>query len=344
MRIDTLTAEHRQAYDELLLARDDTLLYQSSRYMSLLEELLGCRQATLLASDNDGMLLAALPLMEADGPFGVAVNSLPFYGSNGGLIGADPAARQALVDAYNARVTRDDVATATVVENPLDPDRVTGWRHELNDERIGQFTPIDYVENHGDLLMASFHYKTRNAIRKAWKSGAMVAVENNAMDFLVEVHELNMREIGGVPKSRRFFNLIPAHFRADVDYRIYVTRLHGEAVAAVLVFYFNQVVEYFTPVVRKEFRESQALSAAIYQAMCEASKAGFRWWNWGGTWLSQDGVYRFKSRWGTQNIRYQYYTTVQNRAVLQAQRFELLSEYPWFYVVPFASLKEQSLV
>ncbi len=340
MRIDKLTAEHRQAYDELLLTRDDSLLYQSSRYMAMLEELLGCRQATLLASDDDGKLLAALPLMEADGPLGVVVNSLPFYGSNGGLIGADPAARQALVDAYNARVAQDDVATATVVESPLDTDRVTGWRHELNDERIGQFTQIDFVENHGDALMKSFHYKTRNAIRKAWKSGAVVAVENDAMEFLAEVHELNMQEIGGVPKSRRFFNLIPAHFRQDRDYRIYVTRLNGEAVAAVLVFYFNRVAEYFTPVVCKEYRESQALSAAIFQAMEDASKAGFRWWNWGGTWLSQDGVYRFKSRWGTQNFRYQYYTTVHNRAVLEAQRFELLSGYPLFYVVPFTSLKD----
>jgi hypothetical protein len=338
MRINTLTAENRQAYDELLLARDDTLLYLSSRYMSLLEELLGCRQATLLASDDDGRLLAALPLMEVDGPFGVVVNSLPFYGSNGGLIGADPVARQALVDAYNARVAQDDVATATVVENPLDTDRVTGWRHELNDERIGQFTPIDYVENHGDALMASFHYKTRNAIRKAWKLGAVVAVENNAMDFLAEVHELNMREIGGVPKSRRFFNLIPAHFRPDVDYRVYVTRLNGEAVAAVLVFFFNRVVEYFTPVVRKEYRDSQALSAAIFQAMGDASKAGFRWWNWGGTWLSQDGVYRFKSRWGTKDFSYRYFTTVRNRAVMQAQRRELLAGYTSFYTVPFTAL------
>jgi len=340
MRIDKLTAEHRQAYDELLLARDDTLLYQSSRYLSLLEELLGCRQATLLARDDGGRLLAALPLMEADGPLGVVVNSLPFYGSNGGLIGADPAARQALVGAYNARVAQDDVATATVVESPLDTDRVTGWRHELNDERIGQFTPIDFVENHGDALMASFHYKTRNAIRKAWKSGAVVAVENDAMDFLAEVHELNMREIGGVPKPRGFFNLVAAHFRPDLDYRIYVTRLNSEAVAAVLVLYFNRVVEYFTPVVRKEYRESQALSAAIFRAMDDASKAGFRWWNWGGTWLSQDGVYRFKSRWGTKNLRYQYYTTVQNRSVLRAQRCEILSGYPSFFVVPFASLKE----
>jgi len=340
MHIEILTAQRRQAYDDLLLSCEETLLYQSSRYMDLLEELLGCRQATLLASDDAGRLLAALPLLEADGPLGVAVNSLPFYGSNGGLIGADPMARQALVAAYNARVERGDVATATVVENPLAKEQVAGWRHELNDERIGQFTPIEHAYGHDEALMASFHYKTRNAIRKAWKSGAVVAVENTAMDFLTEVHELNMREIGGMLKPRRFFELISVHFRPDVDYRIYVTRLGGKAVAALLVFYYNQVVEYFTPVVRKEFRESQALSAAIFQAMSDASKAGFRWWNWGGTWLSQDGVYRFKSRWGTQNFRYQYYTTVQNRAVLQAQRFELLAGYPFFYVVPFASLKD----
>lgn len=338
MRIDKLTAEHRQAYDELLLARDDTLLYQSSRYMSLLEDLLGCRQATLLACDDDGSLLAALPLMEADGPLGLVVNSLPFYGSNGGLIGDDPIARKALVDAYNARVDRGDIAAATVVENPLAKEQVAGWRHELSDERVGQFTPIEHSHGHDEALMASFHYKTRNAIRKAWKSGAVVAVENTAMDFLTEVHELNMREIGGMPKSRRFFELISVHFRPDVDYSIYVTRLGGEAVAALLVFYYNQVVEYFTPVVRKEFRESQALSAAIFQAMSDASKAGFRWWNWGGTWLSQDGVYRFKSRWGTKDFGYCYFTTVRNPAVLQAKRRELLAGYASFYTVPFTAL------
>ena len=73
-----------------------------------------------------------------------------------------------------------------------------------------------------------------------------------------------------MPKSRRFFDLVSTHFRPDVDFRVYVTRLDGEAAAAVLVFYFNQVVEYFTPVVRKEHRESQALSAAIFKAMCDS--------------------------------------------------------------------------
>lgn len=341
MRTAILTDAYRLAYDELLLAQQSTLLYQSSRYMALLADLLGCRQTTLIALDTKGSLVGALPLMEADGPFGVTVNSLPFYGSNGGLVGTDPRARQALVAAYNDRVAAPDIAAATVVENPLDAALRAEWRHELKDERIGQFTPIDHVRDHEAGLMSAFHYKTRNAIRKAWKLGAVVTIENDQMHFLAQVHEENMCEIGGMPKSRRFFDLIPGHFRPGIDYRLYVTRLNGEPVAAVLVFYFNKVVEYFTPVVRKEHRESQSLSAAIYRAMCDASVAGYRWWNWGGTWLSQDGVYRFKSRWGTRDLPYRYYTTVRNPAVLRAQRSELLTGYASFYTVPFSALMSE---
>jgi hypothetical protein len=341
MPIEILTEGRYQAYEAFLLSCKGTLLYQSSRYMALLGDLLGCRQATMLGIDEQGNLLAALPLMEADGPFGVVVNSMPFFGSNGGVIGSDASARQALVQAYNTRVAQEDVAAATVVENPLAADPSVAWRHEFNDERIGQFTPIEHAADHGNALMASFHYKTRNAIRKGWKMGATVGVENDAFDFLADVHELNMSEIGGVSKSRRFFDLVPEHFRPDVDFRLYVARIDGEAVAAVLVFYFNQVVEYFTPVVRKERRESQALSAAIYQAMCDASKRGYSWWNWGGTWLSQEGVYRFKSRWGTRALPYRYFTTVRNPAVLQAGRRELLSSYTSFYTIPFTALASE---
>jgi hypothetical protein len=343
MHIDVLTEEQYTAYDAFLLEHHNTLLFQSSRYMSLIQDLLGCRQATLIAVQEDGTLCGALPLMEADGSYGTVVNSLPFYGGNGGLIGNDPSVCNLLADAYNAKVAIPGVAAATVVENPLSANSVISLRHELTDERIGQFTSIGHLVNHEAVLMDSFHYKTRNMIRKADKLGATMAVENDAMDFIVQVHEENMREIGGQAKPRRFFELIPVHFRAGLDYNIYVTRLGGEPVAAVLLFYFNRTVEYFSPVVRKEFRDSQGLSASIYRAMCDASKAGFHWWNWGGTWLSQDGVYRFKSRWNTQDLLYRYFTTVKNPAVLQARRSELLSDYPFFYVVPFTSLHELTL-
>jgi hypothetical protein len=341
MHIDILTEARYAAYEAFLLDHPNTLVYQSSRYMSLIQDLLGCRQATLVAVQDDGTLSGALPLMEADGPYGTVVNSLPFYGSNGGLICNDPIACNLLADAYNAKVAMPGVAAATVIENPLLANSVVPWRQELTDERIGQFTRVGHLADHEVALMDSFHYKTRNMIRKAEKLGTTIDIENDAMDFLFQFHVQNMGEIGGQAKPRRFFELIPKYFRAGTDYKIYVTRLAGDPIAAILLFYFNRTVEYFTPVIRKEFRSTQGLSASIYRAMCDSSKAGFQWWNWGGTWLSQDGVYRFKSRWGTQDFPYRYYTTVSNAQLYQATPRELLSKYAFFYTIPFSALLDK---
>jgi hypothetical protein len=307
--------------------------------MNMVVDLLDCRHASLLAIADDGDIAGALPLMETDGPLGRVLNSLPFYGSNGGLIGSDADARVALATAYNALVVTPGVAAATVIEDPLIENGGSGLRHDLLDERIGQFTPIEFQSAHAESLMGSFHYKTRNMIRKAEKLGVTVEIENDQLDFLVSVHEQNMAEIGGLAKPRRFFGMLTSHFRADTDFRLYVARLEGEPVAAVLVFYFNRTAEYFTPVVLKQFRESQALSAAIFRAMCDASRSGFTWWNWGGTWLSQDGVYRFKSRWGTRDLRYRYHIAIGNPDLLETRREDLLSGYPFFFTVPFSALK-----
>ena len=338
MRIEVLTPFLAERYEAFLLSRPETLLYQSWRYQSLLIGLLGCRQQGLLALDGSGNPLAALPLMAMDGPLGTVLNSLPFYGSNGGLIGEDPVARTELIAAYTRMVQAPGMAVSTIIENPLSPGGEDEFVHDLIDERIGQLTPLPHGGNEEAALMQSFHYKTRNMVRKAEKLGVEVVIDNGAMPFLVGVHEENMREIGGLAKPRHFFDALPKYFRPGEDYRIYVARLAGEPVAAVLVFFYNRTVEYYTPVVRKEHRASQALSAVIFRAMYDAAACGFAWWNWGGTWLSQDGVYRFKSRWGTQDIRYRYFTSVHNPAVLKASRAELLEAYPSFFTVPFSAL------
>jgi hypothetical protein len=69
--------------------------------------------------------------------------------------------------------------------------------------------------------------------------------------------------------------------------------------------------------------------------MVDAAKRGFEWWNWGGTWRSQKGVYGFKKRWGTGEFPYYYYTRVYDQKLLQCSKEEIIREYPYFYVVPF---------
>lgn len=338
MYVVTMAPEWRSAYDAFLKTCRYALLYHSTRYMGFLVELLSCEQRTLLAV-QDGVVVGALPLLSKDGPLGNVLNSLPYYGSNGGVLGTSPEAAAQLLAHYNQLLDSGSVAAATLVENPLcrmSPDSVT---HELVDERIGQFTSLDFSEDWASCLMGSFHQKTRNMIRKAEKLGVVVDIENDKLNFVRDIHVQNMTEIGGLPKSDDFFRLIPRYFEAGKDYNIYVARLEGEPVAAVLNFYFNNTVEYYTPVVCKAYRDTQALSLAIFSAMVDASRIGFLRWNWGGTWLTQEGVYRFKKRWGTQDLPYTYFVQLNNRKFLEMTRAEVLAGYPSFYTLPFSMLK-----
>ena len=236
MRIELLTSDLVERYEDFLLSNPESLLFHSWRYQSLLIDLLGCHQQGLLAFDDVGNIRAVLPLMAMDGPLGTVLNSLPYYGSNGCLIGADPVARAELVTAYRNQVQAPGIAASTLIENPLSPGDVNGLPYDLIDERIGQMTSLPAPGNVKADLMGSFHQKTRNMIRKAEKLGVHVVVDNDAMSFLVRVHEENMQEIGGLAKSRNFFDALPKYFRPGKDYRLNVASLCGEPVAALLLF------------------------------------------------------------------------------------------------------------
>ena len=236
--------------------------------------------------------------------------------------------------------------SSVLISSPLDPPELIIWYQEnldydVVDERIGQVTPIYFDSHHDDKLMTSFHPKTRNVVRKAEKLGVTVTIENQMFDFLQEIHTQNMQEIGGIAKPKRFFRRIPEWFGPNTDFKIYVARIDSEPVAAVLMFYFNGTVEYFTPVIRREFRETQALSRTIFSAMCDASKAGFRRWNWGGTWLAQEGVHHFKKRWGAKDLPYYYFVKLYNSSLTRRSPREILEQYPNFYVFPFNMLASQ---
>jgi hypothetical protein len=338
VQIENLSESTADAYSAFLLGRSTTLLYQSWRYQLMLADLLGAGQRTVLVLDPDSRVRAALPLMTFNGEFGTVYNSLPFYGSNGGFITSDHESANVLKRVYNEIVSETRTASATLIENPLDNVDYEGLAYDFMDRRIGQLTPIGYKDEHAERLMQSFHYKTRNMIRKAEKLGVEAYVDNAKLDFIEVVHNENMMEIGGPPKSARFFKLVPVHFRPDADFRVYVAEIDGEPVAGILLFYFNQTVEYYTPVIRREFRETQALSQTIFIAMSDASREGYQWWNWGGTWSSQEGVYRFKKRWGTLDKPYAYYTKLNNNHLRELDQTKLLGAYPDFYVLPFSAL------
>ncbi len=338
MKMTLLDSSNEDAYRQFLADQDTSLVYHSLGYREVIREVAGGIPEYHLAIDNSGAIRAALPLFRKEGPSGTVYNSLPFFGSNGGPIGCDGTAINLLFNHYNELISGDSVASATLIESPFNPIEASAIKHNMQDHRIGQITPLPRSDGTEEALMSILHQKTRNMVRKAQKSGVLVSIDNGAFPFLRQTHKENMSVIGGQQKSPAFFSAVRDNLAEGTEWQIYIAQWEGQVISACLFLYHNRTVEYFVPVVKEAFRNMQPLSLIIFEAMLDAASLGFRWWNWGGTWVSQDGVHRFKKRWGTIEKPYRYFVSLNRRNILDSPVDEILASYASYYVVPFAQL------
>ena len=347
IRIQDLCAKRENDYESFVLSFPSSLLYQSMSYRHLIEETIHGQSRYLIAVNEENQIVGALPaFMSDDKGLGRTLNSLPFFGSNGGVITGDNTGLVAkkLLNEFNRIAKESHCVSSTIITSPLDSSIAIyeeEYDHDFKDKRIGQITALPkYHENLEDNLLAIYHPKTRNAIRKAERSGFELHVQSNInyLQFIFTTHQDNMMEIGGKSKPWKFFESLPKYFKEGGDYSLYIATLRGQAVSALLVFWYNKTAEYFTPATVKNYRSLQPASWLIYRAMRDAVRRGMNYWNWGGTWLNQGGVYDFKKRWATVDYPYYYYTRVYDGEILKKSRDELLASFPNFFVVPFSAL------
>jgi hypothetical protein len=355
MDIELLTSADEQAYEEMLLEKEDALLYASLKYRDFLRQYIGAEDRYLIAKiGND--IVGALPVfLKKNVSYGNILNSLPFYGSNGGVIistgvmDPEPIFKK-LFEAFHDLARETDAVIATVITSPFEhyfEFYKEFLKPTFQDSRIGQ---ISYLPQSGSdaeyAVMTMIHSKTRNIVRKARNSGIVHkhSSDPDVLRFLAETHQENIKAIGGIAKDCEFFRKVPEVFEYDTDYRVYVATLNGLPVGALLVFFYDKAVEYFTPATLEEYRSLQPNSLLIFEAMKDAIRRGYRYWNFGGTWQSQDGVYHFKKRWGARDMPYHYYIiTYQDIGHLREMKpQEILVEYPFFYVLPFDVLRNGS--
>lgn len=331
IEVAALSPDDEVAYDRFVGASDDSLFYHSTKYRLLLRDLLGAEDLTLKASDG-GVVRGVLPLLGLEGPAGRVLNSLPYYGSNGGILASSPEAGLALAEAYDELAGDPRTAAATIIPNPFASTEHPAVATDLRDERYAHSTRLPAAD---DAIDSS----ARRNVRKAERSGIEVGRDHSALPQLHALHEDNIRAIGGRPKALRFFELVGERFAAGDEYDVWVARRGGEVVGALLLFYWNGVVEYFTPAIAHDARSDQPLAAILHEAMAHAGGAGMRLWNWGGTWLSQESLRRFKRKWGAEERVYAYRIRLNDRTLLTRTAAEILAWYPDFYVVPFAALQ-----
>lgn len=335
IEVAELKRGEEEAWDSFLLGSEGGLIFHSIRYRNLLVEHLGCESEYLVARES-GEIRGVLPIMWSEDPDGRVCNSLPFFGSHGGPIAAEPGIERALIDAWNDRATDDRTLAGTMVANPFLDHEAPLPVHGLTDERISQVTVLPKAAD-PDSLLAVVESSARRNVRKAERLGFEVQCDHGALADLGRIHQENLRTIGGIAKSQDFFEAIPRHMRPGADFDVWVARRDGVVVAGLLVFYFNQVAEYFTPAVLHDHRGDQPLAQILVRAMVDAAQRGCRLWNWGGTGTGQEGVFRFKRKWGARDVRYRYFVQVNDEQLLGAEPENVRARFRHFYVVPFSA-------
>lgn len=320
---------NRDEWATLLARLDNRLVHYSPEYVDFLVRALPGVEVRVLewrdGATLDGVLLAAI---RTHSQYGTVVNSLPFFGSHGGPLASTAKACHALLSGFRSLVADVGAVSATLIEDPLHPlddTSIEASGLEVVDDRIGQFTELP-------AHMGSFHVKTRNAIRKGQRLDLSVARRDDAASWswMQRVHEQSITALGGVPKSQAVFSALRETMGAQVE--LWVGTVRDEPVSGVVVIRYRGTVEYFTPVVEESHRESQALSATIFAVMQRMAETGSTLWNWGGTWRTQEGVYRFKSRWGARDLPYRYLNRVSDPALRLVSRDALAAAFPNFYL------------
>lgn len=322
------------AYRELLDRCRWAVFTQSPEYIRLLEMTLGLKAHFLEVEGG------AIPYFSKKGKYGEVCNSLPFYGSHGSVVvdsalasGDRKVIARELYEKYNNYVKDRGISAFTMIENPFLPEFFYGT---YTDPRRCQITLLP--RDPEDVLRTTVEKRMRASIKRPIRHGVR---SEHSEDFspLYSLHKENMESIGAKAKPWKFYQSIES---SGADYSLtYAYNSDGEIIAGLLLFYYRDMVEYYTPATSVEHRKEQGLCYLIYSAMTKAIEDGYRYWNWGGTWLSgQDGVYRFKRGWGAEDYFYSYHTLLNNKDILTSSADELLSEYPFFYVLPFPELKK----
>lgn len=352
-----LTRDMENQYEDFLLENPRAMLYYSLKYRALLEHIIPGQSKYLVCLDNREKIMGIMPVFLMEDPeYGNVLNSLPFYGSHGAVAVdetlPDNRKETVMTDILNAFLKLEkeySCISSTIITSPFET-RSYFYPHLANctDYRTGQVACFDEIgtnikkqtgETIHELLMETYHTKTRNMVRKAQKSGLDVceSSDDNDFDVFYNLHKENINAKNGRPKPVEMFDYIRKNMTYGTGYRLFLARKGRDIAAGLFLLYYNRTAEYFTPAIDGQYKNLQPLSLLILHSMTRAVQDGYRFYNFGGTWKTQDGVYRFKKRWGAKDFDYTYHIRLNKDLgyFREIGTAGLLERFPYYYVLPF---------
>lgn len=331
-------------YDDFINKNNSSTFFHSKNHIIFLEKLLELNTFFVTCREK-GKLRGIIPFFEKKMKFGTVVNSLPFFGSYGGMI-ADNDVQEKLLEEFNSFNKSNDILSSVIISNPFETNcdvYKKNYEHNIIEDRFTQCTILkNKSENQ---IWDELEQRVRWSIRKSQKNQIQISTvneENSHLKKFYQMHENTIKSKNGKPKPTNLFNKITEIFDPSIDYDIFGAFYNEKAIAYVLVFYFKEFTEYYMPAYDPSFSNLQSTSFLIWKAMQKSLEKKIHFFNFGGTWKDQTSLYLFKRGWGTQDFHYQYYIKCDLTRIKQIGLEEIKKSYENFYVCPYNEIISDS--
>ena len=342
LRIERIPIRDLPDYEDFLASSPAVMMTHSAEWLQMLAEITATIPQVVGVWDDDG-LAGVLPfVVSPNRGEGRVINSLPFFGSHGGPVCRSGLNNlkvlEALSEGFEQAAMENKCRSATLILTPFETrleDLRQIVRPDEEDWRIGQIAllPQDSERILPDLVEG----KRRNNIRNAERKGVTVRerCDDEALEWLRSMHEEGIGAKGGVTKPKAFFAWAQRSARSGGMCRFLFAERNGRIEAGMLVGCFAGCWEYLVPALDKQMQDGNALSLLVYEGMRRAVNEGAVRWNFGGTWETQHGVYRFKKQFGASEFPYRYLVRIYDKSLSGLSLSRLAKAFPYFYSLPF---------
>lgn len=344
MKAEIETKIEYDVYDSFLNQFKNSTFYHSKKFLIFLENLLNLNAYCITAKD-DGKIVGVLPFFVKDSPYGKVVNSLPFFGSYGGIISENNnEIKNKILEQMNIFNKENDVLSSVIISNPFDQDNSSYekiFKHDIKQLRRIQCTDLQGYDK--ETLMQSLEKRTRWSIRKSDKLLVKVTNVSSQKDRIEDFYKMHLNAMGrksGKTKPDEFFNKIGKFFTPGEDFDILAASIDSQYIGYLLVFYHGQFAEYYIPAFDLNWKTAQATSALTWQSMLITMEKKIRYYNFGGTWSTQHEVYLFKRGWGAQDFNHIYYIYRDLKRLKEIGLDEIKTKFDYFFVVPYEEINE----
>ena len=317
--------------------------YHTPAYMNALTEVLNDNPLYLVAF-FEKKVAGFLPLRWRRGKLGIVINSLPFFGPNGGPVltneglnhvdevmpqlASELHAFASEIGAVSIVCYTPFLYNAEVFEQAFSPDRA-----------VDKFT--QYLDLQG---FTGWSAKIRHkSVGRAKSQGVNVRSGTpHDIPVLLEIYHENYQRKGILLKPESYFYQVVEKLCPKGIARFTIAEWQERVVACLITIQTGKTVSYNVPCCKEAAQTTQANSLLIDESVRTLILQGYRFWNWESSPDKDHPVYKFKARWGSKEAYYKILIKYLRGtdAFWGLSAGEIASEYPYYFVIPFEDLEK----